>query len=398
MSTTALAVLSATCTVLLVLLLLGSPGEVEIVPLKPRVGTGPASDLSPLTAELAQLKTLLAEQQAATLEHRELVAQFAAGQASVSGGVAGEAAGGAAGGAAAAAAPLADSAELERAALAACTPGDVPILGVMRSPCPPGMHGYGCKVRWDLGDRFVPEGGRWLSEFNASHRAVVNCQRGFFDAFAERLARAHWETEWDAQPFRIAAAPPRTIGKMMHQLTTANYFQLTSSPTQQDKNHKRLPLRSAAAPGSHYVRMPDPGFRWNVLDYGKGNIFADPLRHGTRCAKSHSAWHCLWQVLTLTPTPTLTLALALALSPTLSPTLAPAPTLTLSAWHWLWQRFPHQRAARSAPPPESALGTAADELYNLSRSGRATRRLVQYLIMTGVTQVEAAIVSSVAQP
>ena len=309
MSTTALAILSAICTVLLVLLLLGSPGEVEIVPLTPRVGTGPASDLSPLTAELAQLKTLLAEQQAAASEHRVLVAQFAAGQASVSGAAAGEAAGKAAGeaagGAAAAAAPLADSAELERAALAACTPGDVPILGVMRSPCPPGMHGYGCKVRWDLGDRFVPEGGRWLSEFNASHRAVVNCQRGFFDAFAERLARAHWETEWDAQPFRIAAAPPRTIGKMMHQLTTANYFQLTSSPTQQDKNHKRLPLRSEAAPGSHYVRMPDPGFRWNVLDYGKGNIFADPLRHGTRCAKSHSAWHCLWQVLTLTPTPTL---------------------------------------------------------------------------------------------
>ena len=72
-------------------------------------------------------------------------------------------------------------------------------------------------------------------------------------------------------------------------------------------------------------------------------------------------------------------------------------TLTLTAWHCLWQRFPHQRAARSAPPPESALGTAADELYNLSRSGRATRRLVQYLIMTGVTQVEAR-VSRVVQP
>ena len=26
-------------------------------------------------------------------------------------------------------------------------------------------------------------------------KQVVNCQRGFFDAFAERLARAHWETE-----------------------------------------------------------------------------------------------------------------------------------------------------------------------------------------------------------
>ena len=95
--------------------------------------------------------------------------------------------------------------------------------------------------------------------------------------------------------------------------------------------------------------MPDPGFRWNVLDYGKGNILADALRHSSgappRCSESHAAWHCLWQ------------------------------------------RFPHQRAGRGAPPPDSALGTAADELYNLSRSGRATRRLVQYLIMTGVTQV-----------
>jgi len=40
-----------------------------------------------------------------------------------------------------------------------------------------------------------------------------------------------------------------------------------------------------------------------------------------------------------------------------------------------------------APPPESALGAAADEMYNLSLSGRAARRMVQYLIMTGVTQV-----------
>ena len=160
-STTALAVLSATCAILLVLLLLGSPGEAETAPLKPRA-PGPASDLSPLTAELAQLKTLLAEQQAAASEYRALAAQLAAGKASMSGAAASEAVGNAAVGAAAAAAsavaaaPLADSVELERAALAACTPSDVPILGLMRSPCPPGMHGYDCKVRWDMGDRFLP--------------------------------------------------------------------------------------------------------------------------------------------------------------------------------------------------------------------------------------------------
>ena len=94
MSTTALAVLSATCTVLLLLLLFGSSEETEIVPLNPRVSTGPAIDLSPLTAELEQLKTLLAEQQAAASEHRVLVAQFAAGQVSESGAAAGEAAAG----------------------------------------------------------------------------------------------------------------------------------------------------------------------------------------------------------------------------------------------------------------------------------------------------------------
>ena len=157
-STTALAVLSATCAILLVLLLLGSPGEAETAPLKPRA-TGPASDLSPLTAELAQLKALLAEQQAAASEYRALAAQLAAGKASMSGAAAGEAAAGGAAAAAAsavAAAPLADSVELERAALAACTPSDVPILGLMRTPCPPGMHGYDCKVRWAMDDHFVP--------------------------------------------------------------------------------------------------------------------------------------------------------------------------------------------------------------------------------------------------
>ena len=70
------------------------------------------------------------------------------------------------------------------------------------------MHGYACETRWDMDDRFLPDGKRWLAEFNTSHRAVVDCQRGFFDAFADRLTRAHWEAEWDAQPFRLAAAPP----------------------------------------------------------------------------------------------------------------------------------------------------------------------------------------------
>jgi len=41
------------------------------------------------------------------------------------------------------------------------------------------------------------------------------------------MTAAHWEVEWDAQPFRIAATPPRTIGKMLHQLAMVNYYHLT---------------------------------------------------------------------------------------------------------------------------------------------------------------------------
>ena len=119
----------------------------------------------------------------------------------------------------------------------------VPVLKLLRAPCRPGWHGYGCGERWGLSDRFLPEAGHWLREWNASVRVVVDCQRGFFDAFAQYLTRAHWEVERNAQPFRIAAVPPRTIGKMLHQIVTANYYHLTLPP------RKRPPLRRAALPG-----------------------------------------------------------------------------------------------------------------------------------------------------
>ncbi|KAL3913619.1 MAG: hypothetical protein SGPRY_007916, partial [Prymnesium sp.] len=122
-----------------------------------------------------------------------------------------------------------------------CTDADVPILKLLSSPCEDGQHGYACSDRWDLLDSFLPTPSKWLSEFRASQSAVVNCQRAFFDAMADKMTRAHWEQEpppcrsltspprfipipspstvqeWDAQPFRISAAPPRTIGKMLHQ-------------------------------------------------------------------------------------------------------------------------------------------------------------------------------------
>ena len=226
--------------------------------------------------------------------------------------------------------------------LSRCEEVAVPVLKLLRVPCPPGWHGYGCGERWGLSDRFLPEAGHWLREWNASARAVVDCQRGFFDAFAQHLTRAHWEVEWDAQPFRIAAVPPRTIGKMLHQIVTANYYHLTLPPD------RRPPLRRAPLPGWSYAQTTQPGFRWNVLDYGQGNAIADPLNQGTRCAGSGAG-----------------------------------------AWHCLWQRFPRQAALRTPPPVDSPLGRAAHELYNLSWNGARERDVVQYLVVAGVTQVFA---------
>ena len=231
-------------------------------------------------------------------------------------------------------------AQAEAQALSHCTEADVPILALLRKACPDGMHGYDCDVRWGLDDSFLPTPRRWLDEWNARTRAVVNCQRGFFDALTARFTRAHWEVEWDAQPFRIAAVPPRTIGKMIHQIVTANYFHLTLPPS------KRPPLRQSPLPGWSYLKTTQPGFRWNVLDYGADNVFADPLSSGDRCkGASHGAWHCIWQ------------------------------------------RFPQQTSPRTPPPRGSPLDKAAHELYNLSMTGRRERSMLQYLLVSGVSQV-----------
>ena len=123
-----------------------------------------------------------------------------------------------------------------------CSEADVPILRLMRAPCPDGHHGYDCKLRWDMQESFLPDPARWTQEWQAAQVAVVDCQRGLFDAFAARLTAAHWENEWDAQPFRISAAPPRTIGKMLHQLITINYYHMTL--------RKKPPLRAHPASGA----------------------------------------------------------------------------------------------------------------------------------------------------
>ena len=90
---------------------------------------------------------------------------------------------------------------------------------------------------------------RWLNQLNRSSRADVDCQRALFDAFATLLTRMHWEQEWDAQPYRIAAVPPRTMGKMVHQLVTANYYHFTLGPENRPPPAWRLSLaRTFAGP------------------------------------------------------------------------------------------------------------------------------------------------------
>ncbi|EOD08229.1 hypothetical protein EMIHUDRAFT_453202 [Emiliania huxleyi CCMP1516] len=158
-------------------------------------------------------------------------------------------------------APSAASAA-QQAALDACTVDQVPILQLLYQPCGAGMHGFACGVRWGVDEEFLPSPRRWLRQWGRPHAAL--CQRGFFAALAAVLTRAHWEQEWDAQPFRIAAVPPRTMGKMVHQLATANYYHFTLGPRQ------RPALRGSPAPGSRFRPLPQPGFRWNVLDFGGG--------------------------------------------------------------------------------------------------------------------------------
>ena len=108
-----------------------------------------------------------------------------------------------------------------------CQVSSVPILRMLSRPCQPGVHGFRCDKRWDIDDQFLPSPRRWLRQWNASLSKDLDCQGAFFAAFAEVLTRFHWEQEWDAQPFRIAATPPRTMGKMLHQLVTANYYHFT---------------------------------------------------------------------------------------------------------------------------------------------------------------------------
>ena len=243
-----------------------------------------------------------------------------------------------------------------------CSEDDVPILRLLRRPCAGGTGGFGCDVRWDLQDSFLPRPRRWLRQWNASKASAIDCQGGFFAAFSAVLTRMHWEQEWDAQPFRIAATPPRTMGKMLHQLVTANYYHLTHGDA-------RARLRWPPAPGSYMRALPQPGFRWNILDYGggspeeidykrlttmAGNVFSRPLAAGKRCAGVRAAWHCLWQ------------------------------------------RFPAQRL-QPAPRAHTAIGEAAHALYNLSLAGRRTDGLVQYLVVSGVVDVFTQVTPMVRQ-
>lgn len=321
------AVFGVTTAVLLVLLaLVEQPVEQRQSVILPHAAAASPTALASLAAELEQLKMALVKQQADAKAQLAKLDQLRAAETSVPAAAATDAA-----------PDLAAAAAAERAALAACTEADVPILRLVRTPCPGGYAGYDCKLRWDVQDSFLPSGRLWLREWRATRGAVTNCQRGFFEALQARMTAAHWEVEWDAQPFRIAASPPRTIGKMLHQLAMVNYYHLTLQ-------HKPK-LRAAKLPGEHYVPLTNPGFRWNVLDYGGDNVVARPLQAGRRCEGSQAAWYCLWQ------------------------------------------RFPHQRrtGAGAAPPVGSALAHAAAALYNTSREGGLDPRWMAHYVVASAT-------------
>lgn len=219
-------VAGATIAALLLTFTAQQPSEVQHVP--------PVRDAPELTKELKQLRQLLGEQQEASRRQAALIKELVASTQSLdpttstSDGGSPSAAGTlTAGVPSVAAAPPASStaiaaqiAAAERRALDRCTEDDVPILKLLRKPCHDRQHSYGCREPWGLSDRFLPPRQQWVAEWNASARSAVNCQRAFFDALADRMTRAHWEVEWDAQPFRISAVPPRTIGKMLHQIVS----------------------------------------------------------------------------------------------------------------------------------------------------------------------------------
>lgn len=57
-----------------------------------------------------------------------------------------------------------------------------------------------------------------------------------------------------------------------------------------------------------------------------------------------------------------------------------------SAWHCIWQRFPFQRSARTAPSVSSPLSHAAEVIFNISYAGQMKGSMLQYLVVSAVTQ------------
>ena len=43
-------------------------------------------------------------------------------------------------------------------------------------------------------------------------------------------------------------------------------------------------------PGERYVPLPQPGFRWNVLDYGGPNTISSPLRNSPPLRRFGNGW------------------------------------------------------------------------------------------------------------
>jgi len=152
------------------------PGETRQAAAPQALVASPAA-VRALSSEVKALSRALQQQHdeaAAQLEQLRWLA--AAANRSSAGSSAAATASSAIGSAAASAAASAAREAAEAAALATCTEADVPILRLWRRPCPGGRAGFACDVQWDLQDRFLPEGSRWLFEWRGARRRSMKEQ------------------------------------------------------------------------------------------------------------------------------------------------------------------------------------------------------------------------------
>ena len=178
---------------LVIAIALRPPSEVmhiaQVTPATDAGNAAVAAAQEKLTAEMGLLRQLLSQQQKAASEQTALMDRL---QKAVAASPAAAPASSARSPATSATAPsglAAGVAAAEQHALGRCTEADVPILKILRSPCPDGMHGYGCTDRWDLLEQFLPTPSLWLKDWNASQHVPAPTQPAHAPTRPARPAR-----------------------------------------------------------------------------------------------------------------------------------------------------------------------------------------------------------------